>query len=76
MAANSLLDRGWGKAAQLVDVQGDIRQLVEVQLRVVPARVDATLTQDSQQTKLLNDYSGVTLEGKRIDSPPGDGDPK
>ena len=30
MAANSLMDRGWGKAAQLVDVQGEIRQLVEV----------------------------------------------
>jgi hypothetical protein len=46
MAANSLLDRGWGKAAQLVDVQGEIKQLVEVKLNVVqaaPARnIDAT----------------------------------
>jgi hypothetical protein len=38
MAANALLDRGWGKAAQLVDVQGEIKQLVAVQLNVV--RVD------------------------------------
>ena len=30
MAANALLDRGWGKAAQLVAVDGEIRQLVEV----------------------------------------------
>jgi hypothetical protein len=37
MAANSLMDRGWGKAAQLVDVQGELRQLVEVKLNVVPA---------------------------------------
>jgi hypothetical protein len=35
MAANSLMDRGWGKAAQLVDVQGEVRQLVEVKLNVV-----------------------------------------
>jgi hypothetical protein len=46
MAANALLDRGWGKAAQLVDVQGEVRQLIEVKLNVVqaaPARViDAT----------------------------------
>ena len=46
MAANSLLDRGWGKAALLVDMQGEIKQLVEVKLSVVqaaPARnIDAT----------------------------------
>jgi hypothetical protein len=46
MAANSLLDRGWGKAAQLVDVQGEVRQLVEVKLSVVQAEpmcnIDAT----------------------------------
>jgi hypothetical protein len=46
LAANSLLDRGWGKATQLVDVQGEIKQLVEVKLNVVqaaPARdIDAT----------------------------------
>ena len=46
MAANSLRDRGWGKAAQLVDVQGEVKQLIEVKLSVVqaaPARnIDAT----------------------------------
>ena len=35
MAANALLDRGWGKAAQTVAVDGEIRQLVEVKLSVV-----------------------------------------
>src|SRR5262245_28579288 len=35
MAANALLDRGWGKAAQLVAVDGEIKQLVEVKLNVV-----------------------------------------
>src|SRR5215468_9476585 len=35
MAANALLDRGWGKAAQLVAVDGEVRQLVEVKLNVV-----------------------------------------
>src|SRR5262245_59618627 len=35
MAANALLDRGWGKAAQLVAVDGEVRQLVEVKLSVV-----------------------------------------
>ena len=37
MAANSLLDRGWGKAAQLVDVRGDVKHVVEVKLSVVQA---------------------------------------
>ena len=42
LAANSLLDRGWGKAAQLVAVDGDVKHLVEVKLSVVPAlRADA-----------------------------------
>src|SRR5215471_19457671 len=46
MAANALLDRGWGKASQLVAVDGEIRQLVEVKLNVVqpdrPRNIDAT----------------------------------
>jgi hypothetical protein len=37
MAANSLLDRGWGKAAQFLAIEGEIRQLVEVKLSVVQA---------------------------------------
>src|SRR5262249_13825274 len=35
MAANALLDRGWGKAAQLVAVDGEVRQLVEGKLNLV-----------------------------------------
>jgi hypothetical protein len=48
MAANSLLDRGWGKAAQLVDIAGEVKQLIEVKLNVVQAQpvgrptIDAT----------------------------------
>src|SRR5215471_12280154 len=40
MAANALLDRGWGKAAQLLAVDGEIRQLVEVRLSVVSASTE------------------------------------
>ena len=36
-AAIHLLDRGWGKAARLVAVDGEIKQLVEVKLSVVTA---------------------------------------
>jgi hypothetical protein len=48
MAANALLDRGWGKAAQLVAVDGEIRQLVEVKLSVVQPKI-----LDAPTTKLL-----------------------
>jgi hypothetical protein len=74
MAANSLMDRGWGKAAQLVAVDGEIRQLVEVKLSVVsaaPARnIDATCdpialkhksNPDDQQTENLQ----VERDGRR-----------
>ena len=53
MAANSLLDRGWGKAAQIVAVDGEIRQLVEVKLSVV------------QPTALLGDES-KTIEMRPV----------
>src|SRR5215469_10346421 len=44
-AAIHLLDRGWGKAAQLVAVDGEIRQLVEVKLNVVtPNNLEQTTT--------------------------------
>src|SRR6516162_685790 len=36
-AAIHLLDRGWGKAARLVAVDGEIKQLVEDKLNVVTA---------------------------------------
>ena len=70
MAANALLDRGWGKAAQLVAVDGEIRQLVEVKLNVVqpdrPRNIDATCDHIALEYK---DNSGDV----RINSPaPGD----
>src|SRR6516165_1475381 len=48
MAANALLDRGWGKAAQLVAIDGEVRQLVEVKLSVIEPKVIGHVT-----TKLL-----------------------
>jgi len=66
MAANALLDRGWGKAAQLVAVDGEIRQLVEVKLNVVqpdrPRNIDATCDH------IALEYKGNSGE-MRIDSP-------
>jgi hypothetical protein len=67
MAANALLDRGWGKAAQLVAVDGEIRQLVEVKLSVVEPKAIGDVT-----TKLLtnheksNDINAVDLSARRI----------
>jgi hypothetical protein len=67
MAANSLLDRGWGKAAQLVDVQGEVKQLIEVKLSVVqaaPARnIDATCEPIALEHKDNSD-------DQRISNPP------
>ena len=37
MAANALLDRGWGKAKQQVEHNGEVRRLIEVKLNVVQA---------------------------------------
>lgn len=34
-AAQTLLDRGWGRAVQHVEQSGEVRQLVEVKLSVV-----------------------------------------
>src|SRR6516225_3478378 len=72
MAAHALLDRGWGKAAQLVAVDGEIRQLVEVKLSVVEPKVSGDVT-----TKLLtnsekpNEINAVDLSARQ-----GDGDEK
>jgi hypothetical protein len=77
MAANSLLDRGWGKAAQLVEVEGEIKQLVEVKLNVVaaaPARnIDATCEPIALEYKANSDdqqKANVLVE------PSDKGDPK
>ena len=39
MAAGMIIDRGYGKAAQLLAIDGEIRQLVEVKLNVVQPKV-------------------------------------
>ena len=67
MAANALLDRGWGKAAQLVAVDGEIKQLVEVKLNVV---------RSDQQTPLLtsaltnhentNDFNAADMSARQV----------
>jgi len=42
MAAGMIIDRGWGKAAQVLAIDGEVRQLVEVKLSVVtPKTLDA-----------------------------------
>ena len=68
-----MLDRGWGKAAQLVAVDGEIRQLVEVKLNVVrpdtPKDVDVLLTQGAGALpKPLTDQAQYG-EGELIDRP-------
>jgi hypothetical protein len=67
MAANSLMDRGWGKAAQLVAVEGKVRQLIEVKLSVVqatPARdIDATREPTALEYK-------DNLDATRMHNPP------
>ena len=62
LAANSLLDRGWGKAAQLVAVDGEIRQLVEVKLNVVtPNNLEQTTTKLLTNPEKSNDINAVDL---------------
>ena len=57
MAANSLLDRGWGKAAQFVDVQGDVKHLLEVKLTVIEPQAQCNLvaTDDAKLLELQVD---------------------
>jgi hypothetical protein len=71
MAANALIDRGWGKAAQLVDVQGEVRQLVEVKLSVVaPSErviehepLTSLLTNDAKPLEALDGYMSAEQMG-------------
>ena len=66
LAANSLLDRGWGKAAQLVAVDGEIRQLVEVKLSVVtPKDLETPTTKLLTNTEKPNDINAVYLSADR-----------
>src|SRR6516164_11247490 len=61
MAANALLDRGWGKAAHLVEVDGEVRQLVEVKLNVVTPKVLGGAISPA-----LPKPEAVTLEANKI----------
>ena len=71
MAANALLDRGWGKAAQTVAVDGEIRQLVEVKLNVVQASHTLPKTEliDAQPNDINDDRcarkAGASIEEHR-----------
>ena len=57
MAANSLLDRGWGKAPQHVEHEGAIKQLVRVELSVVQA---------SAASHVLPSEPVLVLDAKKI----------
>jgi len=72
MAANALLDRGWGKAAQLVAVDGEIRQLVEVKLNVVHA--SQALPGPGVTDAKSNDINSLPEDGRCLthSDPPGD----
>ena len=72
MAANALLDRGWGKAAQLVAVDGEIRQLVEVKLNVVHA--SQALPGPGVIDAKSNDINSLSEDSRCSDNsdPPGD----
>ena len=59
MAANALLDRGWGKAVQLQHTDGEIRQLVEVKLNVVQSASHVLPTTDVIDAK-PNDIKGLS----------------
>jgi hypothetical protein len=74
MAANALLDRGWGKAAQLVAVDGEIRQLVEVKLNVVtPNNLEQMTTKLLTNSEKPNDINAVDLLHDQVaDKEPGD----
>src|SRR5215467_15355844 len=68
MAANALLDRGWGKAAQLVAVDGEIRQLVEVKLSVVtPNNLETPTTKLLTNPEKPNDINAVDLSAQQVD---------
>jgi len=62
MAANALLDRGWGKAAQLVAVDGEIKQLVEVKLNVVTAGESRAIEHSSPSASSENSANRPALQ--------------
>ena len=76
MAANALLDRGWGKAAQTVAVDGEIRQLVEVKLNVVQAGRQPSAVTDAPIAYLEhekpNDINGEHVINNMLSGKPDD----
>jgi hypothetical protein len=78
-AAVALLDRGWGKAAQLVAVDGEIRQLVEVKLNVVhverkpdePKLLTNVLTNPEKPNDINATYLSCTQSGQSSDGKDG-----
>ena len=79
MAANALLDRGWGKAAQLVAVDGEIKQLVEVKLNVVhverkpdePKLLANVLTNPEKPNEINATYLSCRQSGQSSDGKDG-----
>jgi hypothetical protein len=64
MAAGMLLDRGHGKAAQLVDVQGEVKQIVAIELNVVyrdHKSLEPSLTKLLTNPENTNDINGAHL---------------
>jgi hypothetical protein len=74
MAAGMIIDRGWGKAAQVLAIDGEIRQLVEVKLNVVqPKTLDATATKLITNPEKPNEINNGHLSPHQVaDKEPGD----
>ena len=73
MAANALLDRGWGKAAQLVAIDGELRQLVEVKLNVVtPKNLELPTTKLLTNPEKPNEISASDLSTQVSADEPGE----
>jgi hypothetical protein len=69
MAAGMLLDRGHGKAAQLVDVQGEVKQIVAVELTVVTS--DRTPVPIAYlESEKPNDINGQHVTNSNMLAPP------
>ena len=63
MAAGMVIDRGWGKAAQLVAIDGEIRQLVEVKLSVVqPKTLDAVVSKDVSRIEDASETQAISTD--------------
>jgi hypothetical protein len=74
MAAGMIIDRGWGKAAQVLAIDGELRQLVEVKLNVVqPKSLDNTTTKLLTNPEKSNEINAGYLSATQVDADkPGD----